>query len=229
MQSFIETIKTRIVSKQPNRTEEEFHKLLQRSFEVLATYPLRLTYVSSEPMPDIKLKSPMLFLSRRLSSEELPHPLPSDAIQFFETCQGVYQDYMITLDNLLDECFIQSDIDMLKDLINKNKNAVILCWSNTSIILNHILKDMDGLEDLYVVTFGSPILIPSNNFKCLNIHHEDDWILGFHESLFIKEQQEKDKVCTYVDSKERVYKYLKLSRNYFDKNSDPHESYYVLL
>lgn len=229
MDTFVHTIRKRILDKDPHRTELDLQHLLTKSFEVLSKCPIRLEHVSSEGMPDLKIKKDILFMSRRLPTEELPHTLPSGSQQFFETCNGVYQDYMTTLCNLLGERYIQTDLEMLRSILQENRSCTILCWSNTSIILSHVLKDMTGLENLSVVTFGSPILLPADSFKCLNIYHEDDWILGFHESLFVKDKVVNDCVSTYIDDKQNIYKYLKLSRHNFNKICDPHESYFVLL
>jgi len=225
----VHTIKKRILDKEPYRTELDFQQLLQKSFEVLSQCPISLEHISSEGMPDLKIKGDIFFMSRRLPTEKLPHTLTSNHKQFFETCNGVYQDYMTTLYNLLGERYIQTDIETLKSMLQENRSCTILCWSNTSIILSHVLKDMTGLDNLSVITFGSPILLSANNFKCLNIYHEDDWILGFHEALFVKDKTVNDELCTYIDDKQNIYKYLKLSRHNFHKICDPHESYYILI
>jgi len=225
MDLFIETIRNRIIDKNPVMTQDDFDALLmllpklqQKQLSIVGYYPQQF---------DISDK--VLFLCRRSKEEPLPYPIPNYKI-FLETCNGVYDDYKRTLLNILNMDYIQDDIETLKNCIKDNKPHTIICWSNTSIILAQALQELDVCSTLKnVYTFGSPILLPTTTYQCLNIYHEDDWILPLPEYMFVKDYELCDKICTYEDKNKDIYKYLKISREQFlEKSIEPHDSYYIL-
>jgi len=125
-----------------------------------------------------------LFMYRPLQKGfGLPFEIPSCYDVFEESTGDIYENYIRTIENLGNQSFLTQDIARCK-LCLANYTTV-LCWSNTSILLNKVLNDAAEFQNTFVLTYGSPLLLPLSSLRdCINIYHEDDWVIGLVNAYY---------------------------------------------
>jgi len=237
---FLKLINIDLLKYRPNTTELEKSFLIQKGFESFKNYNPNIELKDSIDIIDLEQfkkdyllnigNKNNLFMCRLLSSEiTLPHVIPNNYEIFYETSEDIYTNYLSTLNNLNNQLFNVSDIEKLENIL-QTKDC-IFCWSNPSIILNKILKETN-YKNLFVLTYGSPILLPIYNTKyCINIYHENDWIFKLLK-LYYKidfNNFEKDKILSLtIDNNKCLF--IILSRKYFiNENSEPHRCFNLFL
>lgn len=127
-----------------------------------------------------------LFLYRKLhEGATIPHNIPKHFDIFEESSFDIYENINRTLSNIEGHSFDTDDVERLSLVLNNHSYDGFLCWSNTSIILDHVLRTTDIVLNGQIITFGSPIIIPHRNgVQCTNVYHEDDWILGLVNAIY---------------------------------------------
>lgn len=175
----------------PQTTTEEKMILMKKTLILFTSHNPQITYTDKFKISDISelfinITKDKLFMYRKLTEDSiLPHVIPPEFEIFEETCGNIYENFISTIDNLSGNSFNLNDILKCENIIKRKKH--ILSWSNTSILLNKTLSNLsiDEQKLLYINTFGSPILVPEySTAYCMNIYHEDDWILELFDSLY---------------------------------------------
>lgn len=175
----------------PETTNEEKIILMKKAITLFSTYNPKIEFISNFKIMNINelfinISTDKLFMYRKIiENTKLPHIIPSEFEIFEEKCGNIYENFINTINNLSGHSFNLDDITCCENII-KNKK-MILSWSNSSIVLNKVLENLDVEKQklLYINTFGSPILLPEYSTSyCMNIYHEDDWILELVESLY---------------------------------------------
>lgn len=227
---FFKTVNDDLSLYRPNTTTEERLFLFKKGINIFNKYNPQIIWGNFNNLIDIndimiKDKESNLFMCRKNTETcELPFIIPNNYEYFLETSTNMYDNYLKTIDNLEGIDFNLDDIkNCRKKIINKTN---ILCWSNSSIILNNILNNLteDESKNINIITFGSPIILPCYYTKyCINIYHEDDWVIDMVKLLF----KLNDKIINldiiyecFIDNKKCIF--IILSKKYFDINTEPH-------
>lgn len=227
---FFKTVNEDLSIYRPETTNEERLNLFKKGMELFTEYNPIIVWSDEYSLLNldmlmIKDKRENLFMCRTNSKYcELPFIIPKNYDIFFETSTNIYDNYLQTINNLKGELFNLDDIDRCKkNIINKTN---ILCWSNSSIILNNILSTLtkSESENINIITFGSPIILPCYFTKyCINIYHEEDWVIDMVKSLFKLENKviKLDIIykCT-IDNKKCIF--IIISKKYFNTNIEAH-------
>lgn len=244
LHKFHQTINDDLTMFRPQTTPEERNHVVSRGLYLLNKPRPTISYMYNSPIKALTTitvpHGPSLFMCRPLNSK-LPLPItpPKDKYKIFkETSTDIYENYLRTIDYLEGHSFLPEDLNKCKSAIT-NDILNVLCWSNSSILLNKVLSDCAEMMEknkshLHITTFGSPLLISTdNNTTAINVYHEDDWILGFMlylNSLESPEYQVRNTIHTVmIDDKCR--KYVILSRDWFaesTQNQEPHRCYDIL-
>lgn len=235
MELFFQTVNKDLSIYRPETSDEEKIFLMHKIIELFTEYNPNITFINSYKIINIKElwysnipkhKKKHIFMCRKINEYyELPFNIPKNYDLFFETSTDIYNNYLKTIENIKGNLFNLDDIKICKEVIKNIDN--ILCWSNSSIILNKILENLDKEEskDLQIITYGSPIILPCYYSKyCINIYHEDDWIIELVNSLFKLDIKllERDVVYTYIINDKKCM-FIILSRKHFDKKIEPHQ------
>ncbi len=232
-------INTDFITYSPDTSEEERNSIITRAFKLFSsnTFPkvVKINFKEEIENP-IKLFSSTrennMFMFRTLQTNmDIPH-IPPDTYKIYkETSFSLFENYSKTLEYLSGKFYI-NDLVSCRETINKFREGRILCWSNTNILLNHLLQTNYQKLDLDIITYGSPILIPL--YDCIkssvNLYHEDDWMLGFISALYNLDIStiSKDKLIEVELSNNQVCKMVIISKNKFvDGFTLPHRYYYA--
>lgn len=236
---FLNLINVDLIKYRPLTTEQEKSFLIEKGIEIFKNYKPDINFIEDfmkiNSLNELKLlfnnNNKNLFMCRLLSSEiKLPHIIPNNYEIFYETSNDIYNNYLSTLNNLNNELYNKNDLDIVKQKLKNYTN--IFCWSNPSIILNKILSENKIINNLHILTFGSPVILPVyNNNYCINIYHEDDWIFKLLK-LYYKfdfNNLEKDIIKTFTIDNNKCFIII-LSRNHFkNETSEPHRCFNLLL
>lgn len=237
---FFQVVDADLSTYRPETTHEEKIALYSQGVALLSKSHHKMEWSSEEPLDGIQIdslklqncKGRNLFMSRTVNNENtLPYEIPNDYDVFLETSYDIYTNYRITLDYLDNKHFCPNDSQRCATAIATCDN--ILSWSNTSILLHHLLDTNPELsKDKILYTFGSPIIVTNKMAKtCVNMYHEDDWILGLVGALYkIDLNNVKKNVIHNVLVDSECAKIVVFSRSTFpDPNVDPHRNYYYFL
>lgn len=182
---FYQTVNIDFDVYRPGTTNEEKQCIFEKVVHLLSTQVHHIEWISESEYIDSHkgCNKKNVFMYRKIYDKTIvQHEIPQHYKLFLETSSDLFTNYMKTIDNLQGNSFLIQDIENCKNSILDIDR--VLCWSNTSILLNQVLKKYNN-PDLQIITFGSPIILPKYNCKsCLNIYHEDDWILGFMTALY---------------------------------------------
>jgi hypothetical protein len=238
---FFQVVDADLSTYRPETTHEEKIALYSQGVAVLSKVNHTVEWCSEEePLTEAQVNSfklknregKSLFMSRTVNNENtLPYEVPKTYDVFLETSYDIYTNYRMTLDYLDNKNLCPRDSKKCVSMIEGCNN--ILSWSNASILLHHLLHENAGLADgKYIYTFGSPVLVahPKTNV-CINLYHEDDWILGLVGALYKIDLNgvTKNVVHNFVVDSECV-KLVVFSRSMFpDASIDPHRNYYYFL
>lgn len=218
----------------PNITNEERGLLLSKGMDMLKAVNYKISNVQDSGVFDGKdmKKHKNLFMCRKIcESACLPHRIPDTFDVFFEKSSDMYSNYMKTLDYLQD---INWDLKDQEQCIKYLRNCeYLLCWSNSSLLLRHVLEEDPSLSyNKNMITFGSPVLLPTFEANtCINIYHEDDWILGLVQALHQVDiaQYPLDRVHSCLVRNQKC-NFLILSRTTFsDDQTEPHRCFHYFL
>lgn len=237
-QKFCDTVSEDLKTYRPSTTLEEKNNLLSKGVYILSKiakqHTLNVTK-DHKKLTDIAESDTKqnLFMFRPLQKGSTPpFPPPSSYDIFCESSSDIYDNYMRTMDYLEGSPIIHDDVELCKDKVrNLCNGSSILCWSNSSILLRQVLSDVSNVKNIEVITYGSPILVPKSNKLscCLNIYHEDDWILGFISVIYGIDiaSLPRDRIieCTEYNDANVQSEFVVFSRNHFGK-TDPHRCYY---
>ncbi len=234
---FYETITEDFTIYKPDTTEEEKQALINRAMMLFSSNKIpkiiNITFENDVENPIDTYSSKQqnnLFMFRALHTDApVPHQPPEKYKMFYETSFNIYENYSKTIDYLNNKFYI-NDVISCREQLNTFTNGRILCWSNTNILLDHILKTSSKIDDLDILSFGSPILMPKYTNKCINLYHEDDWMLGFvsvlHKIDFSTIPRDKLVKCTFENG--IVSEFVVISRNKFSEGFTlPHRYYYA--
>lgn len=210
----------------PMTTDEEKMQIINKAMRLFSSNTFskikEMRVIEEIDDPIGKFKSGYvnnLFMCRSLLKEiPIPHNPPSHYKIFNETSTNLYENYSRTLDYLTGKFYLNDVISCRDDLNNFNTGRV-LCWSNTNILLDHILQTNYQYLDIDLVTFGSPLLIPNYTTlkNSVNLYHEDDWMLGFVSALYninISDLQ-KDKLIEIQLDNDQICRLVIISKNKF--------------
>lgn len=170
-------------------------------------------------------KNPLFMCRPLFNNCPLPHTIPHKYEIFYEKSYDLYTNYITTINNISGIDFDQSEITRCKSYIEKADK--ILCWSNSSIILELLLKNQEKYS-CNILTYGSPIILPKyNSNSCINIYHEDDWILGFIGALYTLDISKIDKDVLYTFTiNDNICNMIILSRNnFYGSECEPHRCF----
>ena len=116
----------------------------------------------------------------------LPYEIKDYNIFVESSSKEIHVNYAKTLESLLTKDSCKFDKKSLASLFSKPLN--IFAWSNTGILLNNMMQDeiyKERFINANIITFGSPILVKKKACnKCINIYHQDDWILGLLKIVY---------------------------------------------
>lgn len=212
-------------------SNEKKQELLDKSISLFNSKIYNIKTISVKKINNIDCfktephKNP-LFMCRQLYKNcPLPHFLPPEYNIFYEESNDLYTNYLSTINTLLNSEFNQSEITRCKSYVDNADK--ILCWSNSSIILNHILKNK-GSNDCNIITYGSPIILPKyKSNSCINIYHEHDWILGFISALYTLDisKIEKDILYTFSINDETCMMIILSQNNFKQVDCEPHRCF----
>ena len=236
---FYSTISEDFEVYRPGTTDEEKGTIIHKAMRLFSSSrlsPIKKINIDEDiESPIEKFTSTMenrLFMFRSLQTNmTAPHNPPETYKVFNETSFDLYENYSKTLDYLQGTFYIK-DVISCRDEINNFKKGRVLCWSNTNILLDHVLQTNYQKLDIDLLTFGSPILVP--NYKtisnCINLYHEDDWMLGFvsalHKIDFANIPKDKLIQCEFENN--QTSKFVVISRNKFlEGYTMPHRYYYA--
>lgn len=172
-----------------------------------------------------KYKKPLFMCRPLFYNCPLPHDIPCKYTVFYEKSYDLYTNYITTINNLSGLDFDEKELLRCKSYVEKTDK--ILCWSNSSIILDSLLKNNDKY-DCDILTYGSPMILPKyNSNSCINIYHEDDWILGFVSALYTLDISKIDKDTLYTFTiNDNICHMIILSRNnFYGVQCDPHRCF----
>jgi hypothetical protein len=119
----------------------------------------------------------------------LPHDIKDYKLFVESSSKEVYVNYAKTLETLSSkkDCCTR-DKKRLALLFDSATPLNIFSWSNTGILLNNMMHDenyKDKFINANIITFGSPVLVKKKACKkCINIYHQDDWILGLLKIVY---------------------------------------------
>lgn len=224
----------------PTSTEDEKIQIVNKAMSLFSSsvFPKKnklaiLDDDISDPIETFKSKHDNnLFMCRTLLKDiKIPHSPPNHYKIFNETSTTLYENYSRTLEYLTGKFYI-NDVIACRNEINNFNNGHVLCWSNTSILLDHILQTNYQKLDIDILTFGSPILVPSYKTitNCTNLYHEDDWMLGFVSALYKLDISDipRDKLVEIELDNNQVCKMVIISKNKFQNDFTlPHRYYYA--
>lgn len=210
--------------------------LYSKILYIYLTFRPKIQFISEKPLSslndilDIKNKLNKLFMYRKLHENyKLPYHPPFKI--FEEKSESLYKNYLQTANNLLGHSFNNSEINRCKEYLVHF--GFVLSWSNTSILLQKALENLDIYSQLVlsIITFGSPILLQRyNTHYCLNVYHEDDWILNIIDKLYkIKISKLKRNIIYEYTINNKLCEFIILSRDNFNNNIDPHKCYNIFL
>lgn len=233
---FLKIIDKDFTQHRPETTDEEKHILIQKGTEVFKNYNPKIEFKCSITINSLEQfkkdyllninKKNNLFMCRPLIHDI---NLPENYEIFYETSTDIYNNYLSTINNLNNKLFNESDIEKCKEYLEYKDS--IVCWSNTSILLNKILKDSD-YKNIFIMTYGSPILLPIyNNNYCINVYHEDDWIFELLKLLYKIDFNtlERD-VVTVISVDNNKCLFIILSKKHFEKETnEPHRCFGMFL
>lgn len=129
-----------------------------------------------------------LFMFRpHVQNAKLPHNITNYSL-FVETCdQDIFTNYKKTLTSILTKESCINDKTRLLEMLYEQQQQQplnIFSWSNTGILLDNIIQDPIFIN-ANIITYGSPILVKKGPCqKCINIYHQDDWILGLLQMVY---------------------------------------------
>lgn len=173
-----------------------------------------------------------IFMYRpHVKNTPLPHKIKSDYKIFIEnSSEHVHENYTKTLESLLSNEINEDDKTRLRNLLTRAP-LNIFSWSNTGILLNKMMQDSkSSFINANIITFGSPVLVKKYACnKCINVYHQDDWILGLlkHTYKGFDFSNVKKNVIHKTTTNEE---FIILSRACFVKSRhSPHQSFNLFL
>lgn len=242
---FFQTILEDIKTHRPLTTEIEKDYLLKKAMKVfssfvhVATYSIKESNATiSQIMENFKKQQNKLFMFRSLTKESPLHvTIPDEYTIFSETSTDIYNNYLRTLDALENGVSDSEDINKFYNKCSHSLIKNVFSWSNTGILLNNILQKNDikfNIKFDNIITYGSPVLV---SYHCINIYHENDWILGFVSAYYKIDIEKLERNCIYeVYINDEVYDLLIASSDTFpNHNTDleeevtPHRSFIYFL
>lgn len=172
-----------------------------------------------------------LFMYRKFHPYSiLPCSIPNNYRIFEESSSDILINMHQTLNMLEGHSFNENDIQNLTELLDNNVYDKIIAWSHSSILLYYFIH-AKKIKTQNIKTFGSPILIPSiNGVNCINIYHEDDWILHLVNTMYSLDIINIDRNFLHeFIYKDQIIFLVILSANHFTSDNEPHRSFKFLL
>jgi hypothetical protein len=242
--SFFKVLNSDLSQYRPKTTQEEKVILMSKALTLFSTYNSSIKFINKikiQSLDELQMNftNKKIFMYRKLHSEtEIPHKIPEDYIIFEQSSGDIYDNFVSTIDNLAGTGFNDNDVNKLVTILSDSQKTVgntsVLSWSNSGIILSKALEKLnkDIKKNLIITTFASPKLVSENDVSyCLNIYHEDDWILELFETLYRinTKEIERDIINECYENKQKCF-FIILSRDYFKNNNfTPHRCFNLFL
>jgi hypothetical protein len=225
--------------------QEDLEKMNAKQQEILKEAFMKLIKIKPEiqihstklPFLNILKKTNRIFMYRPHQYDtKLPHIVDGTFSIFVESSEDLFSNYMRTIKNITgEEPIRKDDKERFMSMIgngNGNGDLNILCWSNSNILLSDVMKNHGNLFiNANVINFGGPILLkkgPCQN--CLNIYHQDDWILGLLKIIYDFDFSNVKK--NVIHKTKTNEEFIILSRRIFTSSSTkdhPHRCYDIFL